>query len=404
MTIHEEFSNPSNLETAGSVDRILLGLVNQPAQKRDVFISEELTNHLFQTPGFQFGMDLAAINIQRGRDHGIPAYVNWREPCILSPVKSWKDLERIMSPETARKFRDLYDAVEDIDLFSAGLAEKPVAGGLVGPTFACIIAQQFGHLRKGDRFWYENPFPDSGFSPAQLQEIRRVTLAQVLCRTMDDIDSVQPFVMLIPDNLRNRRLACDDPLFNQLDLGAWVDRRARGIRAGGNKPIRTKVTQHNRIFVQRPLGPHENMTIVVNNHAVNSPVFIRDSIYQSSFSNAPVPPRPQPDVPGPPTPPNPYGPPSPSNPYGSPNTLPYGLPTTPANPYQGYQDPSNPNPPAYRPSNPNASNSDYNRPPQYEQASPTTTRRPRPTPPPSAYRENDVPSSAPEGHNQQPIG
>ncbi|KZC13739.1 Chorion peroxidase, partial [Dufourea novaeangliae] len=71
VTIHKEFSNPANLETAGSVDRLLLGLINQPSQRRDEHISDELTNHLFQTPGFPFGMDLASINIQRGRDHGI---------------------------------------------------------------------------------------------------------------------------------------------------------------------------------------------------------------------------------------------------------------------------------------------------------------------------------------------
>jgi len=50
VSLHEELTNPANLYNTGSVDRLLLGLCEQPAQKRDEFITEELTNHLFQTP------------------------------------------------------------------------------------------------------------------------------------------------------------------------------------------------------------------------------------------------------------------------------------------------------------------------------------------------------------------
>ncbi|XP_011503270.1 PREDICTED: uncharacterized protein LOC105366506 [Ceratosolen solmsi marchali] len=323
VTIHEEFSNPVNLETAGSVDRILLGLINQPSQKRDEFISDELTNHLFQTPGFPFGMDLASLNIQRGRDHGIPPFVEWRIPCMLSPIRNWKELERIMVPETARKFKDLYTAVEDIDLFSAGLAERPVVGGLIGATFACIIAQQFRSLRKGDRFWYENPFIESSFTPKQLQQIRKVTLAQVLCRTLDNIDNIQPFVMLAADNIRNKRLNCDDPILDQINLDPWIENplqqressvtnestydddeekiesnaddrdtesRVVSIKKFNQRvpqrqnPVRSTINQQNRIVVKRPIGPGENITIIVNNHAVHSPIIIRDSMYGSNIN------------------------------------------------------------------------------------------------------------------------
>jgi hypothetical protein len=41
--------------------------------------------------------------------------------------------------------------VDDIDLFPGAMAERPVSGGLVGPIFACILAQQFSNLRKGNK-------------------------------------------------------------------------------------------------------------------------------------------------------------------------------------------------------------------------------------------------------------
>lgn len=124
-------------------------------------------------------MDLAAVNIQRGRDHGLPPYINWRKPCGLSPIKSWNDLDNVMGPRSAQRIRLAYKNIEDIDLFVGGLAERPVSGGLVGPIFSCIIAQQFSNLRKGDRFWYENEGFESSFTPAQLESIRQTSLAQV---------------------------------------------------------------------------------------------------------------------------------------------------------------------------------------------------------------------------------
>jgi len=46
-----------------------------------------------------------------------------------------------------------------VDLFPAAIAEKRVEGGLVGPTFACLLGRQFSDLRRGDRYWYENSGP-----------------------------------------------------------------------------------------------------------------------------------------------------------------------------------------------------------------------------------------------------
>lgn len=103
-------------------------------------------------------MDLASLNIQRGRDHGLAPYNIWREQCGLRRFSRWEELEDVMDKRTVARLENVYEHVDDIDLFPGGMAEKPVVGGIVGPTFACVLGQQFLNLRKGDRFWCENAF------------------------------------------------------------------------------------------------------------------------------------------------------------------------------------------------------------------------------------------------------
>lgn len=112
-------------------------------------------------------MDLVALNIQRGRDHGLPGYNNYRRICGLQPARSFQDLDRIMHSGASQLFSKMYKHVDDIDLFIGGIHEQQLPEALVGPTFACIVGEQFRRAKYGDRFWYENGKLPHSFSESK---------------------------------------------------------------------------------------------------------------------------------------------------------------------------------------------------------------------------------------------
>ena len=114
-------------------------------------MTEDATNFLFREIGHDFGSDLVARNIQRGRDHGLPGYNSWRKFCGLSSISSMSRGPAEIPSRQWEVLRSLYSAPNKIDLFTGGLAETAVADGLTGPTFNCIKAKQFASLKDGDR-------------------------------------------------------------------------------------------------------------------------------------------------------------------------------------------------------------------------------------------------------------
>lgn len=89
--------------------------------------------------------------------------------------------------------------MDDIDLFSGGIAEYPLPNAVVGPTFACIIGEQFANVRRGDRFWYENQGWPGSFNADELYELRQARLAKIVCDNTDDLDTIQLYPMLAAD-------------------------------------------------------------------------------------------------------------------------------------------------------------------------------------------------------------
>ncbi|XP_033103477.1 thyroid peroxidase-like isoform X2 [Anneissia japonica] len=151
-------------EGNGGIDGILLGQIVTPLSKTDESLSEEITDHLVPRPIDGPGRDLFSINIQRGRDHGLASYNHIREACGLKKARNFDDFVDYIEPPTIEKLKQAYKHVDDVDLFLGGLCETSVSGASVGPTFSCIIGEQFLRLKYGDYFWHERGDIRSSFT------------------------------------------------------------------------------------------------------------------------------------------------------------------------------------------------------------------------------------------------
>ncbi len=173
LALRDAFFSPTEISNHG-IDSLLKGISLQAANEVDNQIVDDVRNFLFGPPGAG-GFDLASLNIQRGRDHGLADYNQMRVNLGLSAVS---DFDEITSDvELQNKLRDLYGSVDKIDLWVGGLAEDHVDGGSVGETFRTILIDQFSRLRDGDRFWYQNVL-----SGDELELVETTTLAQVIER------------------------------------------------------------------------------------------------------------------------------------------------------------------------------------------------------------------------------
>ena len=92
----------------GGLDPILRGLFSLPAKFANQGLAEDLTERLFEV-AHTVALDLGALNIQRGRDHGLPGYPAWLEWCGLASVTSevtWTSVrDLITDPEAVRTLR-----------------------------------------------------------------------------------------------------------------------------------------------------------------------------------------------------------------------------------------------------------------------------------------------------------
>jgi peroxidase len=160
-----------------NVDRLLAGATLQQAQEVDNLIVDDVRNFLFGPPGAG-GLDLAALNIQRGRDHGLSDYNTLRAAYGLSPVERFRDISRNRNVRQA--LEDLYGNVDNIDAWVGGLAEDHVRGSSVGELIHAALFDQFSRVIRGDRMSIlSDPDVDSNIVGAAIH-LDRVTLADII--------------------------------------------------------------------------------------------------------------------------------------------------------------------------------------------------------------------------------
>ncbi|CAD6189512.1 unnamed protein product [Caenorhabditis auriculariae] len=197
ISLHRAFFTPELVLKEGGVDPLLRGLFASPLKHPlpTQLLNMELIEKLFHK-GHEVALDLAVMNIQRSRDHGLPSYTEYRKYCRLSVPKTWDDMRGYIPDDKIRmKMKALYGDPANIDLWVGGIVEEKLPNALFGPVFACIIGEQFKRLRDGDRFWHENT---GVFTASQLAEIRKVNLPRLLCDNGDDIDRVQKDIFAYP--------------------------------------------------------------------------------------------------------------------------------------------------------------------------------------------------------------
>jgi hypothetical protein len=219
VPLNVAFFNPDLLEQIG-LDAVLAGLGGEPQYRNDEQIDNQLRSVLFQVPVsgnpqcldgqtlpqcFKGVLDIAAIDIARGRDHGMPRYNDLRRAYGLRHVSSFTEItgERtdrfpndpeidprnpiddpdvldfvqlfdragnpipLASPEAdteavtgirrstlAARLRAVYREVDRIDSFVGMASERHVPGTEFGPLQLAIWKRQFEALRDGDRFFY----------------------------------------------------------------------------------------------------------------------------------------------------------------------------------------------------------------------------------------------------------
>jgi len=252
VPLNVAFFNPDLVQQI-QLGPMLLGVTGESDYKNDEMIDNSLRSILFQIPTstnptcldgptmpqcFRGVADLGAIDIQRGRDHGMPTYNQMRNAYGLSSKASFMAItgestesfpaDPLLTPgneindpncldivamfdingnpttaaadnatrvvkrcTVAARLKAIYGSVSNLDAFVGMMAEKHVTGSELGELQLATWKDQFGAARDGDRFFYQND-PLQSFIRQNYGIDSRRTLAQIIALNSDVPASALP--------------------------------------------------------------------------------------------------------------------------------------------------------------------------------------------------------------------
>jgi len=170
------YRNPNNF------DKILRGYIATSKRKHDEYYDPAITEKLLKDER-HFGLDIGTFNMQRGRDYGLGSYNDYRELCGLPRATKFSDFHDWIDPKVVSQFENMYSHPDDVDLYSGGISENHFPDALVGPTWWCIIGYQFQQTKLSDRHFYNLGGMPHSYAENQLDEIRKMSFAAILCMT-----------------------------------------------------------------------------------------------------------------------------------------------------------------------------------------------------------------------------
>lgn len=178
LELDELFWNPDLLVTY-KPEAFLKGIAAHTQYETNIKINSVLRNLLFGDPAspVRFGVDLASLNIQRGRDHGLPDYNAVRKFYTGRPASRFSDINR--NDTLANNLQSLYKSINNVDLWTGVLAEDLIPGKSIGRLAHEIQRIQFEKLRDGDFYYFEN---DPYLSRALRGLIRNSKLSDIIKR------------------------------------------------------------------------------------------------------------------------------------------------------------------------------------------------------------------------------